>query len=45
MKEERKEKIALDIINCATLKEVCEKIKFQKLHYIAYEKNLGSGRF
>lgn len=25
MKEERKEKIAVDIINCPTLKEVCEK--------------------
>lgn len=25
MKKERKEKIAIDIINCATLKEVCQK--------------------
>lgn len=30
MKTERKEKIAVDIINCATLKEVCEKNKISE---------------
>ncbi len=30
MKTERKEKIAIDIINCATLKEVCEKNKISE---------------
>lgn len=30
MKAERKEKIAIDIINCSTLKEVCEKNKISE---------------